>query len=264
MDQRFMRRTVFSVLTVVFLLSSINYAQDPFDGMPRVLPSSLLSAVRERVQAEPKLSPEQIAGFANDKLASDGFEFEFDPCDAKSTETQMKYPANHENDMFHIYEAVDLAGKKFSFLANQPNSAPCGCWMTLPLTSATKQRIVVVAGKGRMTIRIPDQFLFESVELVDASLRRSRATWLVPYGGPPSGVSTDGKKLYIEIQDTPLFLEVSIGGGLRMVPRTTTGIITTFTDLKKFPKEPGNDYLGFRRFKSGRKVFNFKFTHVCA
>jgi hypothetical protein len=176
----------------------------------------------------------------------------------------MKYPANHENDMFHIYEAVDLGGKTFSFLANQPNSAPCGCWMTLPLTSATTQRIVVVVVGGEpMTIRIPDKFLFEKVELVDASLRRSNVTWLVPYGGPPSGISTDGKKLYIEIQETPVFLEVSIGGELKIVPRTNPGIITKFTDLKKFPKETGNDYLGFRRFKSGRKVFNFKFTHVC-
>lgn len=233
-----------------------------YEKLPKLIASPVVAETLERLGRKPAISARLLADFANSKLLSGGYEFEVDPCDIKSTETTLKYPGD-EGGVFHIYEMTDATGNARSFLAREPGDAPCGCWLHLPVVSITEKRMVLVSDKGTIEVERPNDLLVESVELVDRTLDKSLGTWVVPHGGPPDGISVDGKNLYIEIEKTGLFLEIARNGALRFVPGGSVAIITKFTDLKKFPKDPQNDYLGFRRFSNGRKTFTVKFSHVC-
>ena len=258
MNDKFLRCALLAIAAI-----SNGYSQASYEGLQKITPSSLLDDVQARAKQAPKLSPPVLADFANKKLAVSGFEFEFDPCDAQSTATKIKYPAEFDGSVYHIYDGVDRVGSTRQFLASQPEDAPCGCWINLPLTAATSKGIVVVSNKGPLEIRPPDKFLFEENQLMDVTLRKSKTKWLVPDGGPPDAISVDGRRLYRRIAETPLFLEIADVGTLKFVPSSSPGIITRFTDLKKFPKDPNNDYLGFRRFSGGGKVYTVKFSHIC-
>ncbi len=227
--------------------------------LPRLLASSLLEDIEVRAKEKPALSPARLAEFANKQLAVKGFEFHSDPCDAASTATTMKYPAADADTVFHSYDA-----RGTRFLARQPEDAPCGCWLGLPVRSISRNGAVLISTIGPLTVRLPEKFLFEEVHLVDSGLRKSIRSWIVPDGGPPDGISADGTKLYIQIGETALFLEIDSNGALTFVPRNTSGAITKFTDLRRFPKDPDNAYLGYRRFSKGRSSYTLKFSHVCA
>ena len=245
-------------LVVTVLLSTI-YSQTAYDGLPKIMPSSIVEDVQSRSRQLPKLSPQSLADFANQELALKGFEIETDPCDASSTETTLKYPTENEGTVFHLYSSGQTR-----FLARQPEDAPCGCWLGLPVTSISKTGMIAISSTGALAMPLPEKFLFEENQLVDSTLKRTTRSWVVPGGGPPDGISKDGTRLYIEIGETPLFLEVSGEGVLRFVPRTSPAVITKFVDLIKFPKDPDNDYLGFRQFRNGRKTLTVKFSHVCS
>ncbi len=238
------------------------FSQAVIDGLPKLMRSSLIEDIQVKAKTS-KIGIAEVTDFANNNLALKGFEFRVDPCDAKTTETKIKFPEEYDGTFFHVYDMLDAAGKKISFLAREPGDAPCGCWLYLPITSVNAKGMTIVSDKGPIEAQIPETFLKEEVELVDASLRKTTATWIVPDGGPPDAISADGRTLYLEIEDTPLYLEISSTGALRFVPRTTPGIIKRFTDLKKFPKDPDNAYLGYRRFSSGKQSFVYKFSHTC-
>ena len=236
--------------------ASTAYFQDQYDDLPKVMHSILLSDLQTRAQAEPKISAKELAAYANNKLAEIGYAYSFDPCDVESAATKIKYPTDNDDDFFHVYNTVDVTGKKLSFLASQPYDAPCGCSIDLPITSATPMRLAIVAQERRLEIAIPAKLLFEEIELVDASMRKTIRRWVIPDGGPPDAISIDGRKIYMQIESTPLYLEVPPNGTLKIVPRNSLGLIRTFTDLKRYPKDPNNAYLGFRRFSNG-KIYKF-------
>ncbi|HVF48074.1 MAG TPA: hypothetical protein VNA17_10945 [Pyrinomonadaceae bacterium] len=251
--------------SMVVIVSFANaFSQTEVGAIPKLMPSTLAADIQARVKSAQNISVPKLAEFANKTLASKGFEFIVDPCDAKTTATKIEYPDKYEHTLyFHSYDFLDVAGKKIGILASEPSDAPCGCWLPLPLTFATSKHITLASNNGPIQVRTPELFLLEKVELVDRSLRKTSSTWIFPRGGPPDAISSDGRKLYMEIEDAPLYLEISPDGALRFVSRTAPGIIKRFIDLEKFPNDPDNAYLGYRRFSSGRKTFTYKFSHTC-
>jgi hypothetical protein len=252
------------LLCVVFNVfdTSGAYGQSSYENLPKLMPSSLISDIEALAGRKPASTAGALAALANTKLATSGFEFETDPCDMESTPTTDKYPGEY-GGVYHVYKINEGPGKERSFLAREPGDAPCGCWLNLPVTAATQKRLVLVSDGGPFEIKPPKKLLLEEAMLVDASLRKVVRTWVVPNGGPPDGISTDGKKLYIAIEKTPLLLEIADTGMLRFIPRKTPAVITKFTDLTKYPKDRQNDYLGFRRFTKGKIIFTIKFSNVC-
>lgn len=256
-----LRSIVLGLFLIVCCAISV-LSQISNNSLPKLVPSSLISDIEERAGKKPAITANALADFANKKLATSGFEFETDPCDMESTATTDKYPGEY-GGVYHVYKINENPGNERSFLAREPGDAPCGCWLNLPLTTATQKRLVLVSDGGFFEIKPPKKLLLEEAMLVDGSLRKIVRTWIVPNGGPPDGISVDGKKLYIAIEKTPLLLEIAQTGTLRFIPRKTAAVITKFTDLKKFPKDPENDYLGFRRFTNGKVTLTIKFSHVC-
>lgn len=245
----------------LFLIDSLAIpalAQTSTNSLPKLVPSSLISDVEERAGKKPAITADALAEFANKRLAVNGFEFETDPCDIESTATKNKYPGEY-GGVYHVYKI----NEKQSFMARELGDAPCGCWLNLPLKAASRNSLVLVSDSGTFEIKPPKKLLLQEAMLVDGSLRKTVRTWILPRGGAPDGISSNGKSIYIAIEKTPLFLEITDKGTLRFVPRKTAIAITKFTDLKKFPKDPKNDYLGFRRFTNGKVTFTIKFSHVC-
>jgi len=257
-----MFKSILLCLTISLLSTTGVSGQSSYEKLPKLMPSSLIVDIEEYLRRTPGISDRDLAVFANKKLQSSGFEFEVDPCDIASKATALKYPGE-EGEVFHIYQAKDVKGGLRSFLAREPGDAPCGCWLNLPVTFVTRRRMVLVSEGAPLEIVPPKELLLEESELVDRTLRRSIRTWVMPQGGPPDGISTDGRKLYLQIGETRLFLEIPDTGTLRIVSRKERGLITRFTDLKKFPADPQDSYLGYRRFSKGKMTFTIKFSHIC-
>ena len=110
---------------------------------------------------------------------------------------------------------------------------------------------------------MPNNFTVDEVKLVDASLRRTVRTWVVPMDLVPEAISRDGAKIYMNTFTDKLFIEIDQLGRYRYVAYDPATMLINGVDLKKFPKEKDNDYLGFRRFKSGKKTHTIKFSHPC-
>jgi hypothetical protein len=253
-----------SLIVIAFLLSSMAvFSQAWATNLPSVLPAAIEAHIAELMQRQPALSPEDLAIKANERMATVGFDYDFDPCDLKTRPTNRTFPGE-EGGVYHAYDLIGTNGKKVSILAREPGDAPCGCWVQFPIHSITRQAMIIVTSSGTQNVVMPKGLLFEEITLVDKTLKRSVRNWVVPSGGPPVGISKDGTKLYFEIGETPLYLEISARGKLMIVPKGAKGMITSFTDLTKFPKDRNNDYLGYRRFNAARTAMTVKFSHVCA
>ncbi len=257
-----MYRSIALILSIVVFAVLPRVVQPQNTDLPKVVPSSLIADLVTLSGKKPGVGLAAIVKFANEKLSTDGYEFEVDPCDIGSMVTPEKYPGEN-GGVYSIYTAITRSGKEQKFLADEPHAAPCGCWLNLPIKSATPKRLVINSETGSFELVVPKELLLEEVDLVDRSLRKSVRTWIVPSGGPPDGISMDGKKLYFRIEEQPLLLEISETGNLRIIPRNDKTVIAKFVDLKKFPTDPKNDYLGYRSFSNGKQKFTLKFSHVC-
>jgi hypothetical protein len=249
------------VCSIIFALAASGQEREP--PLPRIASSTVVADIEAKRLADRRITPQQLADFGNQRLKVVGFDFKTDPCDIESVRTEIGFPEAEYGEVFHIYPFQGDAGAKLELLAREPGDAPCGCWLDLPVRKAFKDRLEVITDKGAVEIGTKD-LLVETVQLMDASLRRLTREWMVSDGGAPVGISIDGKKIYMDAGVQGLFLETADDGNLRFVPRTSPDIITAHVDLKRFPKDPDNDYAGFRRFTKGKVVYNVKFSHICA
>lgn len=252
-----------ALVAIFFAFAPTIEAQSDTPYMPKVMPSTLLTELRAKQEAEPKITPHQLAVHANERLAAVGFDYHIDPCDVESTKTEIKFPLSEYNEVFHVYGLTGGDGTNIQFMAKEPGDAPCGCWLYLPIIKAANDRLQIVTDKGLVSISTKNKFLVEKVELVDPTLRKTIRSWYVHSGGEPAAVSADGKTVYMEFEIKELLIGTGPDGTLHFVPRTSADIITKYVDLKRFPKDPDNDYLGFRQFTKGEVKYTLKFSHVC-
>ena len=245
--------------SLLFSITATCFTQN----LPKVLPSLLVKDVNARSTSNPKIEASELAAYANGKLKQNGYGFEVDPCDLKTETTKISFPGD-DGGVFHIYRLKNSAGGYESFMAREPGDAPCGCWLNLPVTKAGKSVLNIVADKSVLSVQTPKDLIIEDVELVDISLRKIVRKWLVPQGGGPDAISTDGLKLYFETGIDALYIEITEDGSLQFVPKSSLTIISKHTDLKKFPHDPNNAYLSFRKFSNGKRLLIVKFSEVCA
>ncbi|HMO80178.1 MAG TPA: hypothetical protein PKD24_05255 [Pyrinomonadaceae bacterium] len=257
-----MNRIVYTLI-LLFLAVTVASAQTPETGRPRVLSSTLITDVLAKKEQNPEITPSELARFANERLKIVGLDHHVDPCDVGSVKTELGFPGAEYGEVFHVYRFADTTGASKEFLAREPGDAPCGCWLNLPLVKASTKFLEIVTDKGPIQIKTTDKLLLERVELMDNTLMRTIREWIVINGGEPAGISSDGKKVYMSTEIDELFIETAEDGSIAMVPRDQPDIITNYTDLKKFPKDPNNDYVGFRKFTKGKTTYTLKFSHVC-
>ena len=241
-----MRRVSVSLVLVLFTAFAA-HAQNELPIKPSTVDKQLL----EKFEADPRTPLTELARFGNHLAETSGYSFGFAPENVDGA-----------GDLV-TYKLMGANGRETTFVAPAPGDHPCGIITEFPVVGASKN-ILSVFVEGRVfDVVMPQSFIVDKVELVDSSLRRTLRTWVVPMDRTPEAISVDGTRLYVNSYVDGLFLEIDARGRYRYVAKDRRSMLTRGIDLKKFPRDKDNAYLGFRRFRGGNKTYTLKFSHPC-
>jgi hypothetical protein len=224
----------------------------------RLDPAIVERLLEEKLAADPGIPAASLADYGNKLAAVHGYSFGFDPTTFKES------PVTVGTEKLGRYDLVPVGGgRPLAFLVPERIEHPCGTWNALPVLSASPRSLTVVGGGKTLDVSIPTEFVVDEMELVDATLKTVLRRWTVPMDSTPAAISPDGRRLFLFGPLDQIYLEVDESGKYRFAPVTTPSILKQGIDLKKFPKDKDNDYLGFRRFRNSRSVYTIKFSHPC-
>lgn len=218
---------------------------------------AIFEQLEQRKATNRSINAEGLAEVANGFAREQGFPFGFDPANFRERVRTVR------GKRTAYYDLVGVNGRRLRFAAPERGDHPCGTHTEFPVRRLSGSTFDLVSGGKTYPTRIPKQFVTDQIELVDATLKRSLAKWLVPMDSTPVGISRDARRIYLSTEMDQLLLEIDASGNLRYVAARSPQIIRDGVDLKRFPKDKKNDYLGFRRFRSGRTTHFVKFSHPC-
>ncbi len=259
------------LLAVTFLISALSTAAvaQTKPAPIKIVPANLFEELEKKVTAEPNIQPAALAKYGNDLLAKKGLDFQFDLCEflAKHNGSRSSRLASSKARSYEL-PLTQTDGRQVIFETrpdSESGSGACGeCFVSIPVTRVTTKEIELVAGGKKYAVVRPRSFLLDEVELVDQSMRKVLRTW--HYNGVPWSVSSDGSKLYFEIYFESgvanVILELSETGAMRILPRDELKL-PKGEEVQKHPSDPNNAYLGFLRFRSGRKSLLLRFSEPC-
>lgn len=236
------------VVALVSILSCVSAAQQK---VPSIASPDVEQQMLKRREADSSIRPSELAKFGNSIAAKAGFSFSFAP------DGFIEQGANAR------YDLTLADGRKFRILAPLPGEHPCGIYTEFPIAGATASLLTLVVDGREFNVTRPKKFGMDEVTLVDSSLKRTLRKWVVPMDSSPIAISQDGTKIYVNSAVDDVFIEVDARGRLSFVAKGAELMIVKNNDLTRFPREKDNDYLGYRRFKSGNKSYTVKFSHPC-
>lgn len=260
-----------ALLGSVFLVVAIagGTQQISAQSLPVIRPSGTDELVK-RKRAEPNISPEKLAAYGNALITEKGYDFSFSTCEiAEANKQAFEDQLSGRSNQRFRYELKRTDGKSETFqIIDTGYDHPCGCGFDFPIFEVSDKEMTVLADDKPIRVRRPKDFVLDEVELVDSTLKKSLRKWQMPADNVPIGISKDGTKIYVDtgyddnlMED--LVLEVAANGVVRYVPRNDPNIISNGKELKDFPKEPNNAYLGFMRFTAEGKSYTIKYSHPC-
>jgi hypothetical protein len=238
--------------------------------------STILKDIEQYKKLNPKASGKDLAAFGNNLLALKGFNYDISICDvieqkiaAKETkDVSVKVESEDQNFVSFSYPLTlaDSTKKTFQITAPNYDQCCCGyCYTEFPVTNITDKEMTLVAdGKTYVVKRTKELTESEEYALVDnQTMRKEIRQWQVPSEGFPLGISEDGKRLYVEIDERlDLVLEISEDGSFKFTDRkdvkSDEGVY-----VENGPKEKGNDYIAYMRFTVGGKTYTVKFSGPC-
>lgn len=262
-----LRLSVFVLALIPTLLPSA-IAQGPTTktvSLP-VSSSNIVSEVSNRAKQLPSRTPAELAAYGNDLIARKGFHYRFDVCDILNTRDRSR---TTPREFVQPYQMTLIDGGKltFRFTIENPNEALCGeCWTSIPSVQVSKKEMTLIAEGKRYRVRRPPSFTLDEVQLVDETLTKVLRTWQLPFQAMPTGISSDGTKLYVDFYTgndlDHLVLELSENGPPqfreRAVVKSSEG-----KSIENRPKDPNNAYLSFVSFLVGEKIYRVKFSAPC-
>jgi len=239
---------------------------------PKIRASDILEDLLKRKKERPRTSPRELAAYGNALLRKKGYDYSFDACDilkvngkegesnTPTTGTLVNYP----------YKLETAGGRALTFgilSRDDEGGGMCGeCFFDIPALRVTKTEMVVLAGGSWQRLRRPKEFVLDEAALVDKTLRRTLRTWQMPFQTVPSGISSDGSKLYVEFYEgmgpNELLLELSGDGTLKFRARKEVNL-GKGESIEDLPKDPNNAYLSYMRYKTGGKTYIVKFSGPC-
>lgn len=263
-----MRRALLAVCVALTLCPNEAAAQGR--RRPTVRPSNLLEELRRYKSRHPGVKAEALARYANALVARRGFDYNFDACEIFPRELRdgSGGPATGALHTFRRrLTRLDGRGLDFDLVADDFGSPCAECFLTLPARRVTKTEMHVVAAGGRAYgLKRPAVFMLDEASLVGPDLKTVLRTWQLPYQTIPSGVSPDGRRLYVGFYDDAnldeLVLEISDDGrpNFRVKEEVAAGRGEWVVD---HPKDPGDAYLSFVRFHSGGRAHVVRFSGPC-
>ena len=271
MYRKTLNKLSFFLFILFLLISSDIAAQNNSANKPaKIELSNVIEALLKRKEQNPKISPKELADFGNELIKTKGYDFSFYACGiAEGNEQKIVDERFNGSLRPYNYQLKDITGKQTTFpILNQYYDIPCGCAFDLPIFQISDKAMTVRVDSSQLKLIIPEEFGTDEVELVDKSLKKTSRKWFMPSDNVPLGISKDGTKIYIDTGYDDyalnrLALEISENGAVKYVARTDPNIILGGKELKNFPKDPDNSYLGYKRFIAGKKSYFIKFSYPC-
>lgn len=240
--------------------------------LPTLKPSNIVDAVRLRKSQPPRLSASGLARYANELLAREGFDYSFDACDFFPPPSFARGDGMRPDGTFaritleHRMTRADGREMTFRFVATDAAAICSECYLTLPALRVTKDEMTLVGDGVTYTLKRPAAFVLDEAYLVAEDLKTVLRTWQLPYGTIPSGVSPDGRSIYVSFYEDDrldeLVLEIKDDGRPRFRAAREAGA-KGGEWITEFPKDPLNDYLSFMRFRAGGRTHVVRFTGPC-
>ncbi len=240
--------------------------------IPTLKPSNIVDAVRLRKSQSPRLSASGLARHANELLARRGFDYSFDACDFFPPPSLTRGGGLRPDGTFaritleHRMTRADDREMTFRFVAIDAAAICSECYLTLPALRVTKTEMTLVGDGATYTLKRPAEFVLDEAYLVAEDLKTVLRTWQLPYGTIPTGVSPDGRSLYLSFYEDAgldeLTLEITEDGRPRFRAAREVGA-KGGEWVEEHPKDPSNDYLSFMRFRAGRRTHVIRFNGPC-
>ena len=231
---------------------------------PTITPSNVLESLDRRREESPSIGTEQLANYGNELLANQGLNFRFNTCEIAEANENVN---EHSDDLriFNFRFFRPDGGVTPVRILHGGFGAPCGCVFELPVTYVTDGIIAVLINGTPTEFVRPKGFYTEDVELVDESLTRTIRKWVIPdelafVEVANLGISNDKLKIYFATGIKDLDLEILTDGTFKFVPSAQINKTVKGKELRNFPKDPNNSYLGYKRFEDGTII---KFTYPC-
>ncbi len=239
--------------------------------IPTLKPSNIVEAVRLRKSQAPRLSASGLARYANELLAREGFDYNFDACDffppASVTQGGLRPDGAFAKVTLerHLTRA-DGREMTFRFVAIDAAAICSECYLTLPALRVTKTEMTIVGDGVTYTLKRPASFTLDEAYLVAEDLKTVMRTWQLPYGTIPTGVSPDGRSIYVSFYEDDgldeLVLEIKEDGRPRFRAAREAGA-KGGEWVEEHPKDSSNDYLSFMRFRAGGRTHVVRFSGPC-
>lgn len=275
-------RTLFAVCVAALLCAqarpsrvpAVVHAKVAAEGqgqIPTVKPSNVIESVRLRKSQAPRLSASGLARYANELLAREGFDYNFDACDffrpASITEGGLRPDGTFAKVTLERHMTrVDGREMTFRFVAIDAAAICSECFLTLPALRVTKTEMTIIGDGVTYTLKRPASFTLDEAYLVAEDLKTVLRTWQLPYGTIPAGVSHDGRSLYLSLYEDAgldeLVLEIKEDGRTRFRAAREAGA-KGGEWLTEHPKDPSDDYLSFMRFRAGGRTHVVRFSGPC-
>ena len=254
-----MKNKFLLTLAFCFVFTFTFFAQNLKKDVVRVSKSNVIKKLNELRVKKPQISAKKLADFGNVLLSQKGYEFTFAAEQGKTLVNNVEV----DSDAFEIYKFTQLDGKNRLFATQNHGSHPCGTFTGLPVTNLSEKQMSILADGKSFRVMIPKDLIFDDIELVEKNLKKTVRRWFTPLDATPEAISNDGKTIYISTEIESLLLGIAENGTLNFIPANDKNIIKRNTEIKNFPKDSKNDYLGYKKFSDGKQTFFVKFSYPC-
>jgi hypothetical protein len=260
-------------------LKSENSSKLKIDNLLRINPSSIINDLEKKKNDTPNITTDEIVVYGNKLIKEKGFNFHIDLADlvekkAEAKETDVISDKDESFPLISFPHSLTLVdGTKKTFWLIAPQEAHCCCgyhYSDFPVTKITDEQMTVVVNNQTYDIkRTKEISISQEHILIDSkTMKKAIRKWQVPYETYPYGISEDGTKLYIDLEDD-ILLEISENGDIQFVSKNSPKIITKGIDLNKHPTPKVGEILqksgelGYMKFTSGSKSFIVEFPYIC-
>ena len=238
-------------------------------GAVKIVPTSYLELVAEKLK-QPGVTAADAAEYANSLLTIHGFDYDFDACPiVKANPHPQSINDKYGLTKSYNYSFVQTNNRRIKMQLIGDPAGLCGeCDFSIPLLRVTKRQLLAVSDGKQYLLRRPPGFFLKEINLVDSSMKRTLRTWEVPLDSDLAGISEDGTRIYVELYNNytqdlfnKLVVEVS-GSTIRF--RARSEVAARDGELvPNHPKDPGNGYLTFKRFRIGNKQYIIRYDFPC-
>lgn len=235
------RKTLAVVFCLLVFGNLTIFSQGNAD-ISKIKPSTILAEIIKKKKTNPKMSHRELAAYANQLLAKQGFNYSFNISELYDQKTPPREFVGEEKVHYANFPfdfMLQNGGKRtFDVTAkNLRNECFGETYPAFPLTQAAGGfATLIVEGKPNR-IKIPKEFYALDAILVDTKTKKKALQrWILPYAyglGSDNfvGISADGKKLYLTVEEgyesdedvneiNELALEIGADGAIKFVSKS--------------------------------------------